>query len=83
MPEERVYTIPLKSAHRTQKPKRAARAAKSVKEFLKKHMKSEVIRLDQELNEELWKRGAGSPPARIRVKAIKQDDGVVVASLAE
>lgn len=83
MPNEQVYTIPLKDARETQKRKRAARASKIVREFLKKHMKSELIRLSRELNEELWKHGAGTPPARIRVKAIKQDDGSIVASLAE
>ncbi|KXB02378.1 50S ribosomal protein L31 [candidate division MSBL1 archaeon SCGC-AAA261F17] len=83
MPEEQVYTIPLKDARKTQKQKRAARAAKLVKEFLKRHMKSEIVNLDQELNNQLWKHSAGNPPPKIRVKAIRQDDGAVLASLAE
>lgn len=46
-------------------------------------MKSGEIKLDLKLNRKLWERGAKHPPSKIRVRAVKQDDGSVEASLAE
>ncbi len=83
MPEERIYVIPLREAKRVPHQRRARMAAKLVREFLKKHMKSDEIKLDLKLNNKLWERGARHPPSKIRVRAVKQDDGSVEASLAE
>lgn len=83
MPEERIYTIPLRVAKRAPRGKRAGRAVKVVREFLKKHMKSQEVKLDAALNSRLWAGGAEHAPPRVRVKAVKQDDGSVLASLAE
>ncbi len=83
MPEERIYVIPLREAKRVPRQRRTQRAAKLVREFLKRHMKSDEIKIDAGLNHKLWERGGGHPPSRIRVKAVKQDDGSVEASLAE
>jgi len=83
VPEERIYVIPLRLAKRAPRGKRAARAVKVVREFLRKHMKSQEIKLDAALNLRLWERGAEHIPPRVRVKAVKQDDGSVLASLAE
>jgi large subunit ribosomal protein L31e len=57
-------------------------AAKLVREFLERHMKSEEIKLDQGINKKLWECGAEHPPSRIRVRAVKQDDGSVEVSIA-
>ena len=83
MPEERIYTIPLRVAKRAPRGKRSARAVKVVREFLRKHMKSKEVKLDETLNLRLWARGAEHIPPRVRVKAVKQDDGSVLASLVE
>lgn len=83
MPEERIYIIPLREAKRVTRQRRARRAAKVVREFLARHLKSDEIKLDQKLNHKLWEHGAKHPPSKIRVKAVKQDDGSVEASLAE
>jgi large subunit ribosomal protein L31e len=83
MPEERVYVIPLSKAKRAPRYKRANRAVRLVREFLSRHLKSDVIKLDQSLNQRLWARGARNPPSRIRVRAVKQDDGSVQAFPAE
>lgn len=82
MPEERIYVIPLREAKRVPRQRRAQRAAKLVREFLKKHMKSDEIKLDQGLNSKLWECGAKHPPSKIRVRVVKQDDGSVEASIA-
>ena len=44
-------------------------------------MKSSEIKIDTDLNEELWKRGITKPPRRITVRMEKDEDGVVTISL--
>jgi large subunit ribosomal protein L31e len=83
MPEERIYVIPLRETKRVPRQKRTSRTVKVVHKFLKRHMKSEKIKLDQVLNRKLWERGAEHPLPRIRVRVVKQDDGSVEAFLAE
>ncbi len=83
MSEERIYVIPLREVKKKARYKRASRAVKVIKDFLKKHMKTESVRIDEDLNKRIWERGAQKPPARIRVRAVKKDDGSVEAFLAE
>ena len=46
-------------------------------------MKSEDIKLDKSINEMIWKQGSEKPPRKIRVRAMKFEDGQVQAELAE
>jgi large subunit ribosomal protein L31e len=73
---ERVYTIPimLKSIPKKQ---RARRAVKEIELYIQKHMKSDSVWIDNRLNEMVWARGAEKPPASIKVKATKFEDGLV------
>jgi len=48
-----------------------------------KHMKSDDVKLDQTINEKVWERGSEKPPRKIRVRAMKFEDGQVQAELAE
>jgi len=50
---------------------------------VQQHLKPDRIFIDDVLNEYLWKRGREHPPHRIRVKAIKFEDGSAVVSLPE
>jgi len=68
--EERIYTIPLRKAYRAPRPKRANKAIKIIKEFLKRHMKVKEVIIGESINKEVWKRGIQKPPRRIRVHAI-------------
>ena len=76
---EREYVIPLRNKwKRVPRYKRANKAIKAIKEFLVKHMKIrdrdlKKIRIDKFLNEEVWFRGIKRPPARIKVKAVKEE----------
>jgi large subunit ribosomal protein L31e len=54
-----------------------------IREFAQKHMKSEEIKLDQDLNRQIWSRGKTNPPRKVRVKMAKDEDGVVTVSLYE
>lgn len=79
----RVYTINLGKAWLTPEYKRTDRVASMIREFAQKHMKSEEIKLDQDLNRQIWSRGRTNPPRKVRVKMAKDEDGVVTVSLYE
>lgn len=51
-----------------------------IKEFAEHHMKTEQIKIDPELSQEVWKRGIRSPPRKIRVRMSKTEDGYVMVS---
>ena len=81
---ERIYVIPLKKAG-FKSSKSAPTAIKRVKNYLTRHMKVEEknIWIDDSLNNALWSHGKYSMPSKIRVKAVKFDDGVVEAFVPE
>ena len=91
--EERFYTIPLGKAWIVPRKKRAPKAARIVKSFVLKHMKvrteaegeeePERLVIDNEVNEKLWSRGIEKPPRKIRVRVVKDNEGVVTVLLAE
>jgi large subunit ribosomal protein L31e len=91
--EERFYTIPLRKAWIVPRKKRAPKAARIVKNFVLKHMKvrmegegeeePERLVIDNEVNEKLWSRGIEKPPRKIRVRVVKDTEGVVTVLLAE
>lgn len=91
--EERFYTIPLRKVWIVPRKKRAPRAARIVKSFVMKHMKVqteadeeeelEKLVIDNEVNEKLWSRGIEKPPRKIRVRVVKDKEGVVTVLLAE
>ena len=81
---ERIYIIPLKKTG-FKSSKAAPSAVKRVKSYLTKHMKVEKkdIWIDDSLNNALWSQGKFKMASKIRVKAVKFDDGVVEAYLPE
>ena len=81
---EKIYVIPLKKKG-FKSSVAAPIAVKRVKQFLTKHMKVEVenIWMDDSLNNALWTHGKYRMPSKIRVKAVKFDDGVVEVYLPE
>jgi large subunit ribosomal protein L31e len=80
---EREYVIPLRNKCMTVvRYKKAPKAVKVVKEFIAKHMKVEdrdltKVRLDKYVNEALWFRGIKKPIHKIKVKAVKDESGIV------
>lgn len=75
--EERVYTINLGRVVLAPDNRRSKRAINMIRDFAIKHMKSEEIIIDEELNELIWARGIRSPPRRVRVLITKDASGVV------
>lgn len=81
---ERTYTIPLRKEYlKANRYRRAEKAVIAVKEFLTRHMKSENINLGKYLNQHIWKNGVRNPPHHVKVLVTKEDDGKVVAELAD
>ena len=94
--EERTYTIPLARAWIAPRKKRTPRAVRIVKSFIQKHMKieertataeeegeGEKLVISDEVNKKLWNRGIEKPPRNIRVRAVKDKEGIVTLYLAE
>ena len=79
----RVYTINLGRAWITPEHKRTDRVINMIREFATKHMKSDEIKLEQDLNRQIWSRGKTNPPRKVRVKMVKDEDGMVTVSLYE
>jgi large subunit ribosomal protein L31e len=80
---ERIYTIPLREVKSSPRNHRTDRAVRAVKNYLSRHMKSQEIWIDGSVNEKLWERGMYKIPSKIRVRALKFDDGVVEVTLPE
>lgn len=79
---ERVYNIPLRKEY--QKSPHYRRAKKSIfaiREFLKKHMKSDEVKIGKYLNEKIWEHGIKNPPHHVKVNSTKDDKGVVNVEL--
>jgi large subunit ribosomal protein L31e len=95
--EERFYTIPLGKAWLMPPNKRAPKAIRLIRDFVKRHMKLEAkaegeeeeesepkrLIISNEVNEKVWSRGIEKPPRKIRVRAAKDKDGNVTVYLAE
>src|SRR3989338_5449687 len=79
---ERTYNVPLRKEYmKAPRWNRTKKAVTALRQFLAKHMKSENVYLSKELNEAMWKHGIKNPPHHIKVKAVKDDKGVVKADL--
>ena len=77
---ERVYTIPLGKVLLSQSQHRAVRAINMIREFSRKHMKTQEIKIDEEVAHLIWSKGVRSPPRKIRVKLTKTDDGFILVT---
>lgn len=84
---EREYLVPLRAQWiKVPEYKRANKAVKALKEFIARHMKIydrdlKKVRVDVLLNNEIRFRGMKKPPANLKVKAIKYEDGFVDVKL--
>jgi large subunit ribosomal protein L31e len=76
----RVYTINLGKAWLTPQYRRTDRVVNIIREFAKKNMKSSDVKIDQDLNRQVWSRGKANPPRKIRVRMTKDEDDVVIVS---
>jgi len=90
---ERIFTVPLRMTRQIPKSKRAPRAIKEIKDYVRQHLADKTMSkddlpekdvwIDYKLNEHLWSRGIENPPSKVRVKAIRFEDGLIEVSLPE
>ena len=74
---ERIYTIPLrKEFMKAPNYKRSKKAISAIRTFLTRHMKAEEVKIGKYLNLEIFKHGRKNPPARVKVKAIKDKEKI-------
>ena len=74
--------IPLREVFEAPKPKRANKAVRVIRDYLKRHTKAKTVKLDASINEAIWEKSREKPPRKIKVKAITEE-GVATASLVE
>ncbi len=76
---ERTYNVPLRKAFRnTPDHKKAKKAITALRNFVKKHMKAENVRLGQHVNQHIWQNGMKNPPHHVEVDCVKEGDTVDV-----
>lgn len=93
--EERIYTIPLRRAWIVKPKKRAPKAIRIIKAFVKRHMKVGEAAIEEEgegeggriiisneVNEKIWSRGIEKPPRKLRIRAAKDEENNVTIFLA-
>ncbi|MFX1391525.1 MAG: 50S ribosomal protein L31e [Promethearchaeota archaeon] len=80
--DERIYIIPLANARKGPRNKRAKKAIRYLREYMNRHFKPESLVITQEVNEAIWARGIQKPPRKLKVRATKNIDGLVVVYLS-
>ncbi len=75
---ERVYTINLGKVLLSPNNQRSKRAINMIREFARHHMKTEDVRIDEDLAHQVWRRGIKHPPRKVRVRMTKTEEGYVL-----
>jgi len=76
--EEKLYTVNFRKAWIAPRGKRTPRAVRMLRDFVKRHMKTEDVIISNEINEKLWLRSIKKPPRRLRVRVVKDKEGNVI-----
>ncbi|OGD53036.1 50S ribosomal protein L31e [Candidatus Bathyarchaeota archaeon RBG_13_38_9] len=76
--DEKFYTINLRDVWNAPRIKRAPKAVKLVKDFVKRRMKVDDVKISNAVNEEIWKRSIKKPPRKIKIRAVKDKEGQVI-----
>jgi len=76
--EEKLYTVNFRKAWIAPRGKRTPRAVRILRDFVKRHMKTEDVIISNEINEKLWLRSIKKPPRRLRVRVVKDKEGNVI-----
>ncbi len=79
---ERTYTIPLRHEYmKVANYRRTEKAARALRAFIEKHMKSEDVKIGKFLNDFVWMHGMKNPPHHVKVNAVKVPEGIVYVEL--
>jgi large subunit ribosomal protein L31e len=75
MAEEKYLTLNLrKLLVKKQNWRRSESALFILKRLLKRHLKTDKIKISTALNNLIWKRGIKNPKTKIKVKAVKEGE---------
>ena len=80
---DRTYNVPLGRAWIYTKQRRSKRAVKLLREFAIRHGKSEQVKISEEISEQIWENGIRNPPRKIKVRLVKDKDGLVTVNTLE
>lgn len=66
------YTIPLRRVYWGRRSNRAARAVKLIRAFVARHLHLDLdsVKISNEVNEYVWRRGIEKPPRYVRVRVV-------------
>ena len=71
---KRDYVVPLRRKTRlAPKWRRSKKAVSVLKEFIRKHMKTDDVIICSELNEHIWRNGSKNPPGKVSVTALRAE----------
>ncbi|MCE4604642.1 MAG: 50S ribosomal protein L31e [Aeropyrum sp.] len=71
-----VYVVNLRRVYWGRKTRRAIRAVKMVKSFVKRHTKADEVIIDNEVNKYIWSRSREKPPSRVKILVtIREEEG--------
>ena len=74
--EEKIYTINIRKAiSKAPEWEKSKKSVFFVKNFLKKHMKGDEVRIGKSITEKIWEKGSHKPPKKIRIHAILSEEG--------
>lgn len=76
--DEKFYTINLRDAWKGPRIKRAPKTVRIVRDFVKRRMKVEDVKISNAVNQEIWKRSIKKPPRKIKIRAVKDKEGQVI-----
>ncbi len=74
---DRTYNVPLGRAWIYPKQRRSKRAVKLLREFAIRHGKSDQVKISEKVSEQIWENGIRNPPRKIKIRLIKDKDGLV------
>ena len=70
MPKEKsgvIYIVNLKRLYWGKRTNRAKRAIRSIREFVKRHMGVDEVKIDNTVNNYVWSRSIEKPPRRVPI----------------
>ena len=77
--EERILVVNMKQLVRVPRIQRAPRASRLLQSIITRVTKANEVKISNEVNEILWSRGIEKPPRKIKVKLVKDEEGIVTA----
>lgn len=77
--EERILVVNMKQLVRVPRTQRAPRASRLLQSIIARATKANEVKISNEVNEILWSRGIEKPPRKIKVKLVKDEEGIVTA----